>query len=94
MAGVSSSTPPARLHPKLGVFLVVELSVVHAGLEGPKHARLATSQGIELANRHDPYCSAARTAVLSSPDEVLCFHPAALRGVVEQNANQPDVALH
>ena len=45
--GVSSSTPPARLHPKLGMFLVVELSVVHAGLECPKHARLATSQRIE-----------------------------------------------
>ena len=30
VAGVSSSSPPARLHPNLGLFLVVELSVVHA----------------------------------------------------------------
>ena len=33
VAGVSSSTPPARLCPKLGAFLVVGLSVVHAGRE-------------------------------------------------------------
>ena len=91
---VSSSTPPARLRPKLGAFLVVELSVVHAGRECPKHARLATSQGIEQANRDDPHCSAAGTAVLSSPDEVLRCHPAALRGVVEQKAEQPAVALN
>ena len=96
-----SSSPPARLRPKLGAFLVVELSVVHAGRECPKHARLATSQGIEQANRDDPHCSAARTAVLaagtavlSSPDEVLRCHHAALRGVVEQKAEQPAVALH
>ena len=88
------TTPPARLRPKLGVFLVVELSVVHAGRECPKHARLATSQGIEQANRDDPHCSAAGTAVLLSPNEVLRFHPAALRGVVEQKAEQPAVALH
>ena len=81
VAGVSSSTPPARLRPKLGAFLIVELSVVHAGRECPKHARLVTSQGIEQANRDDPHCSAAGTAVLSSPDEVLRCHPAALRGV-------------
>ena len=87
-------TPPARLRPKIGAFLVVELSVVHAGRECPKHARLATSQGIEQANRDDPHCSAAGTAVLSSPDEVLRCHPAALRGVVEQKAEQPAVALH
>ena len=94
VAGVSSSTPPARLRPKPGAFLVVELSVVHAGRECPKHARLATSQGIEPANRDDPHCSAAGTAVLSSPDDVLRCHPAALRGVVEQKAEQPAVALH
>ena len=39
------------------------------------HARLATSQEIEQANRDDPHCSAAGTAVLSSPDEVLRCHP-------------------
>ena len=72
----------------------MELSVVHAGRECPKHARLATSQGIEQANRDDPHCSAAGTAVLSSPDEVLRCHPAALCGVVEQKAEQPAVALH
>ena len=60
----------------------MELSVVHAGRECSKHARLATSQGIEQANRDDPHCSAAGTAVLSSPDEVLRCHPAALRGTV------------
>ena len=49
----------------------MELSVVHDGRECTKHARLATSQGIEQANRDDPHCSAAGTAVLSSPDEVL-----------------------
>ena len=32
--------------------------------------------------------------LLYSPDEVLRFHPAALRGVVEQKAEQPAVALH
>ena len=47
-----------------------------------QYARLATSQGIEQANRDDPYCSAAGTAVLSSPDEVLHCHPAALRGTI------------
>ena len=36
----------------------------------------------------------AGTAVLSSPDEVLRCHPAALCGVVEQKAEQPAVALH
>ena len=71
----------------------MELSVVHAGRECPKHARLATSQGIEQANQDDPQCSAAGTAVLSLPDEVLHCHPAA-RGVVEQKAEQPAVALH
>ena len=76
------------------MFLVVKLSVVQSGLECPKHARLATSQGVEQANRDDPYCCAAGTAVLSSPDEVLRCHPAALRGVVEQKAEQPAVALH
>ena len=94
VAGVSSSTPPARLRQKLGAFLVVDLSVVHAGRECPKYARLATSHGIEQANRDDPHCSAAGTAVLSSPDVVWRCHPAALRGVVEQNAEQPAVALH
>ena len=79
VAGVSSSTPPARLRPKLGAFLVVELSVVHAGRECTKHAWLATSQGIEQANRDDPHCSAAG---ISSPDEVLRCHPAALRGTI------------
>ena len=49
-----------------------------------QNARLVTSQGIEQASRDDPHCSAAGTAVLSSLDEVLCCHPAALRGVVEQ----------
>ena len=82
VAGVSSSTPPARLRPKLGAFLVVELSVVHADRECPKLARLATSQGIVQANRDDPHCSAAGTAVLSSLDEVLRCHPAALRGTI------------
>ena len=72
----------------------MELSVIHAGRECLKHARLATSQGIKQANRDDPYCSAAGTAVLSSPDEVLRCHPAALRGDVEQKAEQPAVALH
>ena len=62
--------------------MVVELSVVHAGRECPKHARLVTSQGIEQANRDDPHCSAAGTAVLSSPDEVLSCHHAALRGTI------------
>ena len=76
------------------MFLVVELFVVHASLECPKHARFATSQGIEQANRQDPHCSAVEAAVLSSPDEVLRCHPAALRGVVEQKAEQPPVALH
>ena len=55
-----------------------------------------TSQGIEQANRDDPHCSAAGTAVLSSPDEVLCCHPAALRGFVKLKAEQQhfiDVAL-
>ena len=94
VAGVSSSTPSARLRPKLGAFLVVELSVVHTGRECPKHARMATSQGMEQANRDDPHCSAAGTAILSSPNEVLRCHPAALRGVVEQKAEQPAVALH
>ena len=75
-------TPPARLRPKLGAFLVVEVSVVHAGREWPKHARSATSQGIDQANRDDPHCSAAGTAVLSSPDEVLRCHPAALCGTI------------
>ena len=69
-------------------------SVVYAGRECPKHAQLATSQGIEQANQDDPHCSAAGTAVLSSPDEVLRCHPAALGGVVEQKAEQPAVALH
>ena len=55
---------------------------MHAGQECPKHARLATSQGIEQANRDDPHCSAAGTAVLSSLDEVLRCHPAALRGTI------------
>ena len=72
-------------------------SAVHAGLECPKHARLATSQGIEQANRDDPHCSAAGTTVISSPGEVLRCHPAALRGVVEQKNNRLkhfiDVAL-
>ena len=74
--------------------MVIELSVVHAGRECPKHARLGTSQGIKQANRDDPHCSAAGTAVLSLHDEVLRCHPAALRGVVEQKAEQPAVALH
>ena len=52
---------------------VLELSVVHAGRECLKHARLATSQVIEQANRDDPHCSAAGTAVLSSPDEVFMY---------------------
>ena len=60
----------------------MEPSVVHAGRECTKHVRLATSQGIEQANRDDPHCSAAGTAVLSSPDEVLRCHPAALRGTI------------
>ena len=72
----------------------MELSVVHAGRECPKHARLATSQGIEQANRDDPHCSAARNCCTISLDEVLRCHPAALRGVVEQKAEQPAVALH
>ena len=72
--------------PKAWSVLGRELPVVHAGREFPKHARLATSQGIEQANRDDPHCSAAGTAILSSPDEVLRCHPAALRGVVEQKA--------
>ena len=72
----------------------MELSVVHAGRECSKHARLATSQGIKQANRDDPHFSAAGTAVLSSPDEVLRCHPAALYGVVEQKAEQPAVALN
>ena len=74
VAGVSSSTPPARLRPKLRAFLVAELSVVHASRECTKHARLATSRGIEQANRDDPHCSAAGTAVLSSSDEILRCH--------------------
>ena len=68
-----------KLRPKLGAFLVV-----HAGRECPKHARLATSQGIKQANRDDPHCSVAGTAVLSSPDEVLRCHPAALRGTIRR----------
>ena len=70
--------------PKAWSVLGRKLSVVHAGRECPKHARLATSQGIEQANRDDPHCSAAGTAVLSSPDEVLrcILHPAALRGTI------------
>ena len=76
--------------PKPWSVLVVELSVVHAGLECPKHARLATSQ----TNRDDPHYSAAGTAVLSSPDEVTRCHHAALRGTVEQKAEQPAIALH
>ena len=55
---------------------------MHAGRECPEQARLATSQGIEQANGDDPHCSAAGTAVLSSPDEVLCCHPAALRDTI------------
>ena len=72
----------------------MELSVVHVGQECPKHARLVTRQGIEQANRDDPHCSTAGTTVLSSPDEVLRCHSAALRGVVEQKAEQQAVALH
>ena len=73
--------------------MVVELSVVHAGLECPKHARLATSQGIKHANRDDPHCSAAGTAALSSPDEALCCPLVALRGVLERKTEQPAVAF-
>ena len=76
------------------MFLVVELSVVNAGIGCPKHARLATSQGIEQANGDDPHCSAAGTTVLSLHDEVLRCHSAALCSVVEQKAEQPAVALH
>ena len=44
--------------------------------------RWPKSQGIEQANRDDPHCFATGTAVLSSPDEVLRCHPAALRGTI------------
>ena len=59
----------------LGTFLAVELSVIHAGLECPKHARSVTSHGIEQGNQGDLHCSAARTALVSSPDGVLHCHP-------------------
>ena len=55
---------------------------------------IGDKSGDRAANRADPHYSAAGTAVLSSPDEVLRCHPAALRGVVEQEAEQPAVALH
>lgn len=52
-------------------------------LEGPKHARSVTSHWIEKVGQDDPHSSTARTAVLSSPDGVLRYHPAALQGDVE-----------
>ena len=43
---------------------------------------IGDKSGDRAANRDDPHCSAAGTAVLSSPDEVLRCHPAALRGTI------------
>ena len=43
-------------------------AVVHSERDCPKHAQLATRQGIKQASLDDPHCSAAGTGVLSSPD--------------------------
>ena len=91
--GVSSSTLPARMHPKLGMFLVVEL----CRTRWPRMSQtcsIGDKSEDRAPNRDDPHFSATGIAVLSSPNEVLRCHPAALRGVVEQNAEQPAVALH
>ena len=70
---------------------------MHAGRECTKHARLATSQGIEQASRDDPHCSAAGTAVLSSPDEASKNAPSfgrSLAGGVEEDTPATDCQTH